>query len=124
MKKILLIEPDNKIAKLISSSLTQSGYDVKIASNSQTAILIADKINPDLVVLELAIKDQNGIAFIHELRSYSEWAKTPVLVHTNMLVESEILDSLLRNLAVSAYLYKPETSLATLKVNIARALES
>ncbi len=122
MKTILLIEPDEETAKILTKSLNSEGIKVYVARTSQDAVNVADAHKPDLVILELAIPDQNGIAFLHEFRSYADWANIPVIVHTHLAISAQTTSKAWKLLGVGEYLYKPATSLKKLKTAVLTAL--
>ena len=122
-KNILLVEPDAETADIIKKYLSSNSMKVFLAKTSQEAIDIADKNSPDLVILELAIPDQNGIAFLHEFKSYADWVKVPVIVHTHLHVSDDTTEKVWKLLGVKETLHKPSTSLKKLKSSVARVLE-
>ncbi len=124
MKNILLIEPDPTTADVIKKYLENDELKVYAARTSQMAVDIADKNKPDLVIVELAISDQNGVAFLHEFRSYSDWSKVPVIIHTHLAISKETTEKAWKLLGVTQSLYKPSTTLKKLKTTVLTALES
>jgi two-component system phosphate regulon response regulator PhoB len=116
MAQILLIEPDRLLAESYVQALEHAGHDVQAAGGAQAAILSADAIRPDLIILELQLVEHSGIEFLYEFRSYTEWQNIPVLLQTNV-PRSEFTDNwqlLQEELGVKSYLYKPRTSLRQL----------
>lgn len=121
--KVLLVEPDSLSASVIERSIRDQNICVAHASNAQEAVRIADRDRPDLVVLELLLADQNGVAFLHELHSHFDWMTIPTIVHTHVpRNELEIDPRGWLSLGVVDYLYKPTTSLARLKNRIQMVL--
>src|ERR1700733_7447717 len=84
MSQILLIEPDKSLAKTYHQALKQAGHKVVSVTSSQQAINSADKLAPDVVVLEIQLVGHSGIEFLYEFRSYPEWQSIPVIVHSNV----------------------------------------
>lgn len=116
MARILLIEPDRVLADSYVEALIHAGHEVQAAGGAQAAIMSADAIQPDLVILELQLVEHSGIEFLYEFRSYPDWQATPVLLQTNV-PRSEFGGSwqlLSEELGVADYLYKPATSLGQL----------
>lgn len=114
--RILLIEPDYILSKTYTHALESEGHKVITTKGAQSAIDMADKTTPDLVILELQLIEHSGIEFIYEFRSYQEWQNIPLLVLTTV-PPGEFSGSwqLLKDeLKVSTYLYKPQTSLKKL----------
>lgn len=116
MAQILLIEPDRVLAESYVQALLHDGHEVQAAGGAQAAILSADAITPDLVVIELQLVEHSGIEFLYEFRSYREWQDTPVIIQSNV-PKGEFADNwqlLKEELGVQGYLYKPRTSLEEL----------
>jgi DNA-binding response OmpR family regulator len=123
MKHIILIEPDHIIAWQYKLYLESLDYTVSICKDAQAAITAADKNRPSLVILELLLATHSGIEFLHEFRSYSEWRRVPIILLSNVPRHELPIDTyLLHNLGVSAYLYKPATSLKKLGQRVARLM--
>lgn len=113
MAEILLIEPDRLLAESCVEALGLAGHEVNAASSAQAAILAADAIRPDIVILELQLVEHSGIEFLYEFRSYPDWQDIPVIVHSHV-PGAEFSDNrvlLRRELGVREYLYKPRTTL-------------
>lgn len=114
--KILLIEPDVVLARSINSALSGSGYVVSACYTAQEAVNLADSVNFDLVISELLLVGHSGLEFLYEFRSYADWQRTPVIIFS-IVPPTEFAgsrDGLFSQLGVSAYLYKPNTSLSQL----------
>ncbi|MGC1177147.1 MAG: response regulator [Candidatus Saccharimonadales bacterium] len=116
MSRIFLIEPDRVLAEIYQRALARAGHEVVVCAAAQAAILVADKTRPDVVIVELQLIEHSGIEFLYEFRSYPDWQRIPVIVHTHV-PPGEFAGSwqLLKDeLSVHAYLYKPHTSLRQL----------
>ena len=124
MKTVLLVEPDAQTAEIIKEFLEVDGrLQVFNAASSQDGIHVADEHAPDLVVLELAIPRHNGYAFLHEFRSYADWADVPVIVHSHLAVDEAAMSTSWKTLGAVEYLYKPTTTLKKLKTAIYAVLD-
>jgi phosphoserine phosphatase RsbU/P len=116
MGRILLIEPDRVLAESYVRVLLHAGHEVQAAGGAQAAVMSADAILPDLVILELQLVEHSGIEFLYEFRSYPDWQDVPVIIQSNV-PRREFTDNwqLLREeLGVREYLYKPRTTLGEL----------
>lgn len=124
MKRILFIEPNTVLADVYGRFFRDLNYDVSHATTAQSAIHAADTNRPDLVVLELQLVEHNGVAFLHEFRSYAEWQGVPVIINTvvapNRLAVVE--QPLRRDMGVVACFYKPQTSLQQLRQGVEQQL--
>ena len=112
---VLLLEPDKLQARSYIAALQRAGHDVMHVTTAQSAVHGADEQKPDVVIVELQLAGHNGVEFLYEFRSYSEWLNVPIIVHT-FVPEHELMQAvtLQRELGVKQVLYKPATSLATL----------
>lgn len=113
MRRILLVEPDKILGSLYSSSLRKAGHEVVWCQNAQQAISELDQDKTSLVVLELQLALHNGIEFLYELRSYSDWAALPVIILSHV-PKSEFSMTLIDDCNIACYLYKPQTNLRQL----------
>lgn len=112
---ILLIEPDKLQADAYVRALERDGHRVAHVVSAQTAVHVADKQEPDVVVLELQMPQHNGVEFLYEFRSYPEWLHVPVVLHTFVPERELAMASTLQDeLGVVRVLHKPTTSLAQL----------
>ena len=116
MAHILCIEPNPVLAKTYADVLKSAGYSVATALGAQAAVDAADHQQPDVVVLELQLPRHSGVEFLYEFRSYAEWAKVPVIIHSGIVPQDlDTVQATLKNdLGVVTCLYKPQTSLEAL----------
>ncbi|MEK7472144.1 MAG: response regulator [Patescibacteria group bacterium] len=120
MTRILIIEPDMVLARLYQTALETSGHEVSRVSNAQEALFAIEKSRPDTVILEIDMPNHNGLEFLYEFSSYSDWATINIIVHSAL--RPSLFDRMKvswQHLGVSEYLYKPETSLAALQQVVA-----
>jgi DNA-binding response OmpR family regulator len=116
MADILVIEPDRVLAETYYEALTSAGHSVVVTPSAQTAIMVADETNPDIIVLEIQLIEHSGIEFLYELRSYVDWQNIPVIIQTQV-PPGEFAGNqrlLKKQLGIAVYLYKPQTSLRQL----------
>lgn len=119
------MEPDRKTADMVAQYMHEHKLPAGIAHavTAQEALKSADQHKPDLVILELAMPEHNGIAFLHEFRSYPDWSGVPVIIHSHLSQETaRIPDGDLQRLHIVKYLYKPTTTLAKLHAVVLEAI--
>lgn len=120
MAHILLVEPDRILAGTYAKALPAAGHRLTVCATAQAAVLAADAAAPDVVVLEIQLTEHSGIEFLYEFRSYADWQHIPVVV-VSQVPPMEFNGSyqvLKDELGVSAYYYKPHTSLRRLLATI------
>jgi len=66
--KILLVDDEPDIITIIKYNLEKEGYQLETASNGQTAIEIARRFKPDLILLDVMMPEMDGIETCVELR--------------------------------------------------------
>ncbi|MBN2298968.1 MAG: response regulator [Deltaproteobacteria bacterium] len=83
MKRILLVEDDKNVQKLLREELNDDGYAISVASNGKEALKILkkkDDMKPDLIILDLRMPEMDGFETMgHILKSRQN---TPVVIHT------------------------------------------
>lgn len=115
---VLIVEDDNAICNLISTTLKTHNYKYLTASNGETAILEAVSHNPDVVLLDLGLPDIDGIEIIRKIRS---WSNLPIIVISARSEETDKIEAL--DNGADDYLTKPfsvEELLARLRVTFRR----
>jgi two-component system KDP operon response regulator KdpE len=80
--KILVIEDDVDISRLLGMQLKGGGYEAAYASDAVTAMTVARKERPDLILLDLGLPGGGGLLVLERLRAIAELAATPVVVVT------------------------------------------
>lgn len=74
---ILVIEDEAPMRRFLRVSLSSNGYRVVEAQTGQDGLAEAAARNPDLVLLDLGLPDQDGLTVAERLR---EWTSTPIIV--------------------------------------------
>ncbi|KKD01093.1 response regulator [Photobacterium halotolerans] len=75
--KIVVIDDENQIRRMLRIALASEGYDVTEAENGTQGLAAIVRQQPDLVVLDLGLPDMEGHQVLQELRS---WSTVPVVV--------------------------------------------
>ena len=74
---ILVVEDDNSVKNLITTTLKAHDYRYLTAPNGSTAILEASSHNPDIVLLDLGLPDIDGVDVIKKICT---WSNMPIIV--------------------------------------------
>ena len=67
--KILLVDDESSIERLVSSMILDAGYEFAYADNGQDALAIAEKEKPDLIIMDVMMPKMDGFAACRELRA-------------------------------------------------------
>lgn len=100
--KILIIEDDKQIRKMLSITLSEQGYQVMECSNKKDAALKISLEAPDIILLDLGLPDGDGKELISFIR---ERLSTPIVIISARDFESEIIACF--ELGVNDYVKKP-----------------
>jgi two-component system KDP operon response regulator KdpE len=76
-KKVLLVDDEQAILRVIGIKLRISGYDVLTASRGQEALDLVKTNSPDIILLDVIMPGINGFKVLENLRTFSE---LPVIV--------------------------------------------
>ena len=76
-QKILIIDDDDAIRKLLRVALSAAGYETLEATSVRDGLNSAALNAPGLVLLDLGLPDMDGTTFLH---SFREWSSAPVIV--------------------------------------------
>lgn len=68
MKKVLVVEDETKLAKIINEFLKGEGYEVEVAEDGLKALQLAAEIKPDIVLLDWMLPELSGIEVCRKLR--------------------------------------------------------
>ncbi|SRR5579884_148731 len=79
MTEVLVIEDDEAISDLLRRGLTYEGYNVAVAHDGQSGLVMARDAPPDLVVLDLMLPGIDGLEVCRRLRAADD---VPILVLT------------------------------------------
>ncbi len=78
--KVLVIEDDLDVARLIQLHLARDGRKVLIAQRGDEALEMAQRERPDLITLDILLPDTDGFAILEELKSNPATREVPVVV--------------------------------------------
>ena len=122
MTRVLIIEDEGDIRRHLRAILTAQDYDVLDAQTAKEGLQKLTLDRPDLVILDLGLPDQDGQAFISDIR---EWSQTPVIVLSAREQEADKIRALENG--ADDYLTKPFAPgelLARIKVALRHASRS
>lgn len=117
--KVLIVEDEDQVARLIELELSYEGYQVDIAGNGKEALEKIEKFKPDLVVLDWALPEIDGLEVTRRIRS--DGNDVPIIVLTGRATLSDKVISL--DSGADDYITKPfatEELLARIRAIIRR----
>lgn len=104
-QRILVVDDDRQIVRLVQSYLQQSGFTVLTAYDGEEALHAMRREKPDLVVLDLMLPQRDGLDLTRLVRSDEALAAIPILMLTARVEDVDKLIGL--ELGADDYLTKP-----------------
>jgi DNA-binding response OmpR family regulator len=103
-KRILIVEDDASIARMIRDNLEFDGYQVEWSQSGRDALSLADSFRPDLVLLDLSLP--NGLDGLELCRKVSQRPeRTPIIILTARAAKEDRVRGL--TLGADDYVVKP-----------------
>ncbi len=102
VKKVLVVEDELKIARLVRDYLTEAGFAVVEASDGEAALAMARAERPDMILMDLGLPGINGLDVTRRLRQTSS---VPIIMLTARTEETDRVVGL--ELGADDYITKP-----------------
>ena len=99
---ILVVDDEPDITELIGLYLAREGYDVHIADNGTDAVRMARQLRPDLIVLDIQLKQPDGLEVCRQIRETSD---VPILFVSCKDDDNDIIHGL--DVGADDYMTKP-----------------
>ncbi|MGH9928438.1 MAG: response regulator transcription factor, partial [Pyrinomonadaceae bacterium] len=118
-QRILVVDDERQITRVLSRGLTAKGYDVHVAADGEAALQTFGDWHPDLVITDLSMPNMNGLALCRRLRAFSE---VPIIVLSVKGEESAKVEAL--DAGADDYVTKPfgiDELLARIRATLRRA---
>ena len=104
-QRILVVDDDKSIVKVLTSYLEQSGYQVYPAYDGEMAIHALRRERPDLVILDLMMPQRDGWEVTNLVRADKTLAATPIIMLTARVEDTDKIVGL--ELGADDYITKP-----------------
>jgi len=101
-QRILVVDDEPEIVKLLRAYLEQAGYNVFTARDGQEALLVTRHEKPDLIILDLTMPGMDGLEYTRRLRRDKD---TPIIMLTARVEETDRIIGL--ELGADDYVTKP-----------------
>lgn len=121
MKRILVVDDERQITRMLRVSLQSSGYEVSVANNGLEALERIREAKPDLIITDLVMPEMNGVELTEAVR---EFDTTPIIVLS--VRESELTKIRALDKGADDYVTKPFSMpelLARVRAQLRRSTE-
>lgn len=108
MKKILIIEDDQPLARALNLKLTNEGFQIKLASDGEEGLNILGSESFDLVLLDLILPKIDGFTVLTQMRA--KHMTVPVVVLSNLSQEADTKKA--ESLGARQFFVKADTPIA------------
>lgn len=108
-KKILIVEDELPLLKILTDKLSSEGFIIIGAKDGKEGLEFALKEAPDLILLDIMMPIMNGMEMLSRLRSNPTGQKIPVILLTNLGETSTVLEA--KELNIEDYLIKSNLKL-------------
>jgi len=105
VKKILIVEDESDLIKLLKYNLEKEGFRVSYATDGSIALAEVRRDPPDLVILDLMLPGLDGLEVCRQLRRSDKFARIPVLMLSARSEEADRIVGL--ELGADDYVTKP-----------------
>jgi DNA-binding response OmpR family regulator len=106
MSKVAIVEDDQAISQMYRIKFETEGFQVETASNGKLGLELAEKMRPDIILLDLMMPEMNGDEMLKQLRATSWGKNIKVIVLTN--VGEQEAPEILKELGVHRFIVKAD----------------
>ncbi len=104
-KKILVVDDELIIVKLLTNRLTANGYDVVAAHDGEEALETVRQEEPDLILLDISLPKMNGDKVCELLKKDAKYSKIPIIILTAS--SQKVKAEKLKEAGADGYIVKP-----------------
>jgi two-component system sensor histidine kinase/response regulator len=106
MAKVAIIEDDRAISQMYRIKFEAESFEVETAENGKLGLELAEKMRPDIILLDLMMPEMTGDAMLQAMRK-TDWGKDiKVIILTNM--GEQEAPPILKELGVKRFIVKAE----------------
>lgn len=116
--KALLIEDDMWLADSYRDVITRGGMECDVVATAEEAMDIIDMSPPDVIVADIMLGDHTVIGLLHELQSYEDTQKIPVIICSSIAKSAAHMQEQLHEYGVVEILDKATVTPESLAVTV------
>lgn len=104
-QKLLLVEDEEELVRIVQTYFRDEGYDVRIAMNAEEALVTLETFAPDIIVSDVRMGRMDGFQFLEALRAMPSRKNTPFIFLTIMDDRQSVQRA--TSMGADGYLTKP-----------------
>ncbi|GIW66964.1 MAG: hypothetical protein KatS3mg095_0862 [Candidatus Parcubacteria bacterium] len=107
--KILLVDDEKSFCEVISFALEKSGFNIECFSDPKEALLKVIESKPDIILLDIAMPEMNGLEFLVHLKKDLGIKCPPVIILTNLKYTDdgqEINENFIKSIGAAGIIHK------------------
>lgn len=108
--KILVVEDDKFLQKILVTKFVKEGFDVRAASDGEEAMQALLAATPDIVLLDLILPKMSGFDVLTEVKTSPKLKHLPVVILSNLGQEEDIIRA--REIGATEFLVKADHSIS------------
>jgi len=93
-KKILIIDDEPDMLEILRFRLEKNGYKIVTASSGEEGLVKAEKIKPDLILLDILLPGISGLEVVKKLKANKLTKKIPVIMVTALISQDAMAKGL------------------------------
>jgi DNA-binding response OmpR family regulator len=101
MADVLVVEDDSLLSNAYQLILERDGHQVQVAENGQVALELAEKHEPEIILLDLLMPTMGGIEFLEKYSPEDKHPDTTIVILSNLGDEKEVQKAM----SLGAYKY-------------------
>ena len=121
MEKIVFIEDERTLQKMLGEALEAAGFSVASANDGETVLALVLQEMPDLVLLDLILPKMDGFSVLQTLKGDEKTKDIPVMVLTNLEAAEDVEKVI--TLGATTYLVKANYDLPDIVAKVKEVLK-
>lgn len=105
-KLVLIVDDDDSVREMLEFIVKKEGFRVETAADGEEGVQKAEKLSPDLIVLDLMLPRYGGFELLRQLQA-GEQKRIPIVVVTGRYTDRSTADLIRQESNVVEFLEKP-----------------
>lgn len=93
-KKILIVDDEKNVIEILTKKLAAEGFEVSAAYDGEDALVKADSLKPDLILLDIIMPKLDGISVLKKLKESEDLKNIPIIILSNLYDDKKMAEVL------------------------------